>query len=282
MEIIRELELQSRGIYTGTIGLLQPGGDCVFNVAIRTVVVDAESGEATFGVGGGITIDSTAEGEYDECLVKAKFLNTPPQSFDLFESILLENGQYFLIERHLNRLRNSAEFFGFQFSEPAAISALEVLKTDHPDGRCKVKLTLKKDGSLVTDVSAIEPTKLWRVGLANSPVDSNDRLLFHKTTHREFYAKQVESRTDCDDLLFFNEREELTESSVANVVLKLEGKLVTPPVTAGLLAGTFREQLIVDGEIEERTIYRYELRQATELFLINSVRKWIKAELVEV
>ena len=282
MEIIRELELQSRGIYTGTIGLLQPGGDCVFNVAIRTVVVDAESGEATFGVGGGITIDSTAEGEYDECLVKAKFLNTPPQSFDLFESILLENGQYFLIERHLNRLRNSAEFFGFQFSEPAAISALEVLKTDHPDGRSKVKLTLKKDGSLVTDVSAIEPTKLWRVGLANSPVDSNDRLLFHKTTHREFYAKQVESRTDCDDLLFFNEREELTESSVANVVLKLEGKLVTPPVTAGLLAGTFREQLIVDGEIEERTIYRYELRQATELFLINSVRKWIKAELVEV
>src|SRR6185369_16875494 len=125
MEIIRELELQSRGIYTGTIGLLQPGGDCVFNVAIRTVVVDAESGEATFGVGGGITSDSTAEGEYDECLVKAKSLKTPPQSLDLFEPILLENCQYFLIERHLNRLRNSADFFGFQFSEPTAISALE-------------------------------------------------------------------------------------------------------------------------------------------------------------
>ena len=132
MEIIKELEPQPRGIYTGTIGLLQPGGDCVFNVAIRTVVVGAESGEATFGVGGGITIDSTAEGEYDECLVKAKFLNTPPQTFDLFESILLENGQYFLIERHLGRLRSSAEFFGFQFSESETVAKLDRLRSEHP------------------------------------------------------------------------------------------------------------------------------------------------------
>ena len=75
MQIIRELERFPRGAYTGTIGLLKPGGDCIFNVAIRTVVVDTELSIATFGVGGGVTIDSTADREYEECLVKSLFLN---------------------------------------------------------------------------------------------------------------------------------------------------------------------------------------------------------------
>ena len=280
MEIIKKLEPQPRGIYTGTIGLLQPGGDCVFNVAIRTVVVDAESGEATFGVGGGITIDSTAEGEYDECLVKAKFLNTSPQTFDLFESILLENGQYFLIERHVGRLRSSAEFFGFQFSESETVAKLDRLRSEHPDGKWKAKLMLAKSGRVEASVLPIELTRQWRVGLANLPIDSSDRLLFHKTTQREFYTNQLRSRPDCDDLLFFNERGELTESSVANVVLRLGDKLVTPPVSAGLLAGTFRDQLVSDGEIEQRTILVDDLKNASEVFLINSVRKWIRVVLV--
>jgi para-aminobenzoate synthetase/4-amino-4-deoxychorismate lyase len=254
MEIIRELEPQPRGIYTGTIGLLQPGGDCVFNVAIRTVVVDAESGEATFGVGGGITIGSTAECEYDECLVKAKFLNCSPQTFDLFESILLENGRYFLLERHLKRLRSSAEFFNFEFPESKIVAELERLRSEHPNGKWKAKLTLANSGRVEASVLPIELTSQWRVGLANFPIDSSDRLLFHKTTQRDVYTSQLELRPDCDDLLFLNERGELTESSVANVVLNLGGKLVTPPVSAGLLAGTFRDQLVSDGEIEERTI----------------------------
>ena len=97
MQIIRELERFPRGAYTGAIGLLKPGGDCVFNVAIRTVVIDTETGVATFGVGGGVTIDSTAEREYEECLVKSRFLHSTPVEFQLFESILLEDGEYFLV-----------------------------------------------------------------------------------------------------------------------------------------------------------------------------------------
>ena len=124
MEIIRELERSPRGAYTGTIGLLKPGGDCVFNVAIRTVVVDTETNQATFGVGGGVTIDSTAEREYEECLVKSRFLHTSPVEFQLFESMLLEDGEYFLLARHLERLRSSAEYFGFRFPEEE-INALE-------------------------------------------------------------------------------------------------------------------------------------------------------------
>ena len=283
MEIIRELEPHPRGIYTGAIGLLRPGGDCIFNVAIRTVVVDSETGMATFGVGGGITIDSTADREYEECLVKAKFLNTPRQTFDLFESLLLEDAEYFLLERHLERLRNSADFFGFEYSEIDIASRLDQLKRMHNDGSWKVRVVAAKQGALSTQAAPIEPgvEKVLKVGLATKAVDSNDRMLFHKTTQRSFYESQLKQQPECNDVIFFNERGEVTESTIANVVVELNGRLVTPPVSAGLLAGTFRDQLIADEQIEERTITVDELRAAKKIFLINSVRKWMKTVLYE-
>ena len=279
MEIIRELEPHPRGIYTGAIGLLRPGGDCTFNVAIRTVVVDSETGKATFGVGGGITIDSTADREYEECLVKAKFLNTLPQAFDLFESLRLEDGEYFLLERHRDRLRNSAAFFGFEYSETDVRSQLAQLKRLHSVGSWKVKLVLEKQGAISTQSIPIEMSeeKVLRVGFATAAVDSSDRILFHKTTQRSFYESQLRQSPECDDIIFFNERGEVTESTVANVVVELNGRLVTPPVSAGLLAGTFRDQLIEDGKIEERTLMVDELRAAGKFFLVNSVRRWMKA-----
>jgi len=280
MEIIRELEPHSRGAYTGTIGLLQPGGDCVFNVAIRTIVLDSETGRATFGVGGGITIDSTADSEYEECLTKARFLTSEPRQFDLFESMLLEDGEYFLIERHLARLRSSASFFGFEFSDSEVNSALESLKAEHPEGKWKTKLMLEKNGTVSTQMSKVEPTKDWIVGIASSAVDSNNRLLFHKTTARDLFSTELKSRPDCDDVVFFNKRGEVTESTLGNVVLEIDGRLVTPPRSAGLLAGTFRDQLIAESKIEERTLTLDELRNAKQFFLINSVRKWVRATLV--
>lgn len=280
MEIIRELERHPRGAYTGAIGLLRPGGDCTFNVAIRTIVIDSETRVATFGVGGGITIDSTADREYEECLVKAGFLTTRTESFDLFESILLEEGEWFLLERHLARLRASAEFFGFDFELAKARSTLDELLAKHYAGRWKVKLNLSPEGTLTSDATQIERhTKELQVALASSPVNSNDRLLYHKTTNRSFYTSELKAQPNVDDIIFFNEQGEVTESSIANVVVELEGQLVTPPIAAGLLAGTFRDQLIADGEIVERRITIEELRTAKEFYLINSVRKWMKAVL---
>src|SRR5215208_2365579 len=165
-EIIRELEHFPRGAYTGAIGFLKPGGDCVFNVAIRTVVIDTESSVATFGVGGGVTIDSTAEREYEECLVKSRFLHTSPEAFQLFESILLEAGQYFLLIQHLDRLRNSAEFFGFTFCEEEIRSALDGIAADNSSGALKVKLTLWRDRRVETESSPITTREQWRVALA--------------------------------------------------------------------------------------------------------------------
>jgi len=276
MEIIGQLEPNARGIYTGTIGLIKPGGDSIFNVAIRTVVIDSETNQATFGVGGGITIDSAAENEYEECLVKARFLNIRPRDFDLFESILLESGDWFLLARHLKRLRQSAEYFGFEFCEALVANELQNVKNSNPTGNWRVRLTLTKDGQVSTNVKALPSPKPFRVGLAESAIDSTDWLLFHKTTERSFYDAQLAAKPNCDDLIFFNERNEVTESSIANVVAKLNGRLYTPPVSAGLLAGTFRDQLIADNEIEERTIRVKEIRDAEAVFLINSVRKWIE------
>jgi len=264
MQIIRELERFPRGAYTGTIGLLQPGGDCVFNVAIRTVVIDTESNQATFGVGGGIVIDSTAEREYEECLVKSRFLHTTPAEFQLFESILMEDGEYFLLAEHLKRLKDSAEYFGFVTRIDAD---LERIATDNQSGSFKVRLTLWRDGRIETQITPIELLDVVKsVALATEPIDSSDRFLFHKTTRRR----------GVDDVIFWNERGEVTESSIANIVVPIDGELVTPPIECGLLPGVFRNHLLAEGTIKECVITIDEFQNAKEFFLINSVRKWIR------
>jgi len=267
MQIIRELERFPRGVYTGAIGLLQPGGDCVFNVAIRTVVIDAETNQANFGVGGGITIDSTAEREYEECLVKSRFLRSAPVEFQLFESILLEDGEYFLLADHLKRLQESAGYFGFAVTRIDA--DLERIAVDSPEGSYKVKVSLWKDGRIETQVTPIELLpELKPLTLATEPVDSSDRFLFHKTTRRR----------GADNVIFWNERGEVTESSIANVVVPIDGELFTPPLESGLLPGVFRNHLLAEGKIKERVLTLEEFQKAPEFFLINSVRKWIRSK----
>ena len=265
MQIIHELERFPRGVYTGAIGLLNPGGDCVFNVAIRTVVIDSETGVATFGVGGGVTIDSTAEREYEECLVKSRFLRSAPVEFQLFESILLEDRIYFLLPDHLKRLSESAEYFGFRCPMNDINEALSPITKQ--DGSFKVRLTLWRDGRIETRITPIESLRdVGRVELAPTPVDSSDRFLFHKTTRRR----------GGDNVIFWNERGEVTESSIANLVVPIDGELFTPPIECGLLPGVFRKHLLAQGKIKERVITIKEFKTAKEIFLINSVRKWIR------
>ncbi|MDQ3174145.1 MAG: aminodeoxychorismate synthase component I, partial [Acidobacteriota bacterium] len=281
MEIIRELEPFPRGIYTGTIGFIRPGGDCVFNVAIRTVILDSVSGAATFGVGGGITTDSTAEREYDECLLKSSFLNAPVVPFRLFESILLEKGEFFLLSRHIERLRASAKYFGFRFQEEEILCVLERVARTCSNARWKIRLLLANDGEIDTDavhLSAADRGTL-PVALATEPVNSSQKFLFHKTTNRLIYTRALGKRRDCYDVILWNERGEITESTKANVVISIDGQLYTPPQESGLLAGTFREELLAVGTIRERVILREELRMVASFFLVNSVHKWIPVSL---
>ncbi|KAA3659768.1 MAG: aminodeoxychorismate synthase component I [Chloroflexi bacterium] len=284
MEIINELEPHPRGIYTGSIGYLAPGRKAQFNVAIRTVVIDRETDAAVYGVGGGIVWDSEAGDEYEECRVKARVLTEKRPSFDLLDALLWEpeNG-YFLLEHHMNRLLSSAEYFNV----PIVPDQLEMLLTEFAatlSEPAKVRVQLKLNG--VASIEAVplaagDKPEPVRVGLAKEPVDANSIWLYHKTTRRQVYTNALASRPDCDDVLLWNERGELTETSSSNIVLKLEEELVTPPISSGLLSGTLRESLLQNGRITERILTLDDLKRCEQIYLINSVRKWKTAVLVE-
>lgn len=284
MEIIAELECAPRGVYTGAAGWLGPGRRACFNVAIRTVALDLERGEAVYGVGGGITWSSEAVLEWQETRLKARLLGDTVPRFELLETMLweTENG-YALLDRHLARLAASAEYFG-RPCDPARIRmSLEEAEKSFGDNPLRVRLLLDDSGSACLGAhpfDAAENVKPLRVGLAPEPVDSGDIFLFHKTTHRNVYERARQARPDLEEVILWNERDEVTESTTANIVVELEpGTRWTPPVDCGLLAGTLREELLDRGEIAERVIRKEELLGARMIWLINSVRGWMRAEI---
>ena len=278
MRLIHALEPEPRGVYTGAIGFIAPGRRAQFSVAIRTAVIDRERGRAVYSVGSGVVWDSDARAEYDECLLKARVLDASfgaPADFRLIESLRWtpEEG-YFLLDRHLERLAGSAGYFDHPFDGAAVVNALTEL-AGSLTGACKVRLLLDRRGRIEVEAEPLAAGKRpepLRVGLAREPVSSADMRLYHKTTRREPYEHARASRPDCDDVILWNERGELTESTVANLMLELDGRLYTPPVHSGLLSGTLRAQLLADGEIEERVLWPADLARATGIWLINSVR----------
>jgi len=281
MGIIAKLERRPRGAYCGAIGYVQPGGDCVFNVPIRSALLDTRTSRARMHVGGGVTWDSTARDEYAECMTKLQFATEHRPPFSLFETLLLEQGNYFLLDWHAARLQDSAVYFGFAFDRAAFDVALAAVAAERPKGRHRIKLLLDQAGGISVKSALIGPrrTERWTLGWADWPVDSSDVFLFHKTTRRETYDRILASHPEFQDVLMYNERGELTESCRANVVLKLEGKLWTPARESGLLAGTFRAELLQRGLVRECRVLLEDVERAQGMWLINSVRRWLRVEL---
>ena len=280
MEIIAELECSPRGMYTGCMGYVSPGPEACFNVAIRTAHLDREQERLEFGVGGGIVWESSAAGEYAECLVKAEVLRARAHpSFELLETLLYEEGAYFLLERHLERLSQSAAYWGFCYADDRVRAQLQDAAKAMA-GQRRVRLLLARNGAIRVQHEALAPPRRLRVALAVEPVDSADPLLYHKTTHRAMYDRQLAVRPDCDDVVLYNERGELTECCIGNLVLERTGVRYTPPVESGLLAGTFRAELLARGELKERTLLVGDLARADALYLVNSVRRWVELEAV--
>jgi para-aminobenzoate synthetase / 4-amino-4-deoxychorismate lyase len=283
--IIADLEDSARGPYCGAIGYLAPAGSgeprASFNVAIRTVVLDAQTRTAEYGVGGGITHDSSASGEYEEIVAKARVLTDVRPAFELFESLAHVPAEGFRhLDEHHERLADSAGYFGFRFEPEAAAAALKRAVAE-VTGPSVVRLTLARDGGLSTDVRDLPPADdVVRVALDDEPVDPSDVWLFHKTTRRAPYERRRERRPDVDDVLLVNDRGEVTESTIANLAVRLDGVWVTPPVDAGLLPGTYRNVLLRGGRLTERPVTVDELRGARELALVSSVRGWRLAALV--
>jgi para-aminobenzoate synthetase/4-amino-4-deoxychorismate lyase len=288
MRLIRELEPTPRRIYTGAIGFLAPGGlarrRAQFNVAIRTVLVDRATGQAEYGVGGGIVWDSVADDEYAECQIKARVLTARPPTFALLESLRwTPEAGYFLLERHLGRLRDSAAYFSFALDIGRAREQLAALAGGLPAIAHKVRLLVAQDGDLQVEAAPLpEPEPApgpLGLHLALTPLSPADVFLYHKTTQRQIYDRARAARPGADDVLLWNERGEITETTVGNVAVQLDGEWFTPPVECGLLAGTYRALLLDEGRIRERTITREMLSRSQGLAVVNSVRLWRAARL---
>jgi para-aminobenzoate synthetase/4-amino-4-deoxychorismate lyase len=285
MEIIQGLEKDPRGIYTGAIGFIAPDGTAQFNVAIRTAVVDRSAGVVEYGIGGGIVWDSNADSEYEEAITKSRILarrnpEMQPGCFQLLETMLWEDGEIFLLERHLKRLAGSAEYFDVKVDLNEIRDHLCNLRFNEPT---RLRLLLSRDGQFKVESASCRWAQRQDAAstlvLAKKPVDSGDVFLYHKTTSRAVYEKAKADFPEADDVLLFNERGEVTESCVANVVIELDGRKVTPPVSCGLLSGTFRDELLERGEIVEQIVILDDLKRASAIWLVNSVRKWRKVSL---
>ncbi|MGZ4150529.1 MAG: chorismate-binding protein, partial [Actinomycetota bacterium] len=288
MGIVAALEDSPRGVYCGTVGYLAPSGApgprARFNVAIRTVAYDAETGAAEYGVGGGITWDSRADAEYDETIAKARVLTARRPEFRLLETLLHEPGSgYARLPQHLVRLADSAAYFGFVFDHDAVREALDREAGRFTTRPARVRLLLDRRGSVETG-SAPLATPAGPVRLAVDPahpVDPSDPLLFHKTTLRERYDDAAARFPDADDVILVNVRGEATETTVANLAARIGGAWWTPPLHAGLLPGCERAALLADGTLRERSLRVEELRAAEELAVLNSVRGMRPAVLLD-
>ena len=312
MRIISELETTPRRIYTGTIGYIAPTRKATFNVAIRTALIDRDAQIAEYGVGGGIVWDSTSADEYAEALLKARVLTESTPQFSLLETLLWtpEEG-FFLQDKHIARLLDSAAYFDFPISsksqgssspewsstgvsEPPFAKAiietyLQKISSSFTSAQ-RVRLLLDKNGSMsheAKSTQAAEDHPPLNIRLATEPIDSTNRFLYHKTTHREVYAHAIgsfgglapEKLQKFDDVLLYNERNELTEFTIGNLIVEIDGKFFTPPLSCGLLPGTFRAHLLETGQVAERITRVEELKNCTRIFLVNSVRRWQQVNL---
>lgn len=279
MEIINKLEQEPRKIYTGSIGYFAPDGKAQFNVAIRTALIEKDKKTIQYGVGSGVVWDSDAESEYKECFVKARILKEKQPAFNLLETMLLEeNGHLFLKNYHLERLAKSAEYFDFKLDMLQLEKRLSSFHSNNPKP-AKIRLLIEKRGSAQVEILPIEENEdVIDTAFAKSVLDKNTPFIYHKTTFRQPYAHAVEEakRLNLKDLILLNSRGEVCETIIGNIVIQVGETFFTPPVTVGLLEGTFRQFLLDNGKLKEKVLFPNHILTADAVFRINSVRKWTK------
>ncbi|HLR64701.1 MAG TPA: bifunctional chorismate-binding protein/class IV aminotransferase [Pseudogracilibacillus sp.] len=273
---IKALESFSRHVYCGAIGYITPDDEAIFNVPIRTLQFDKKEGLASYGAGGAITKGSDIVEEYKEVLTKTGILNKKYEAFELIETLAIKEGQALYDEEHLQRLIQSASYFNYPFDQAAFKQIVSQACQQYQSGYWRLRLTLNEAGCLDHTVTEESVIKEAVVTFADEPIHRNNIYLYHKTTNRKIYQERKEQHPDVFDVLLMNERHEVTEFTIGNLVIELDGKLYTPPVTSGLLAGTFRQYLLNAGQIEEKVLYKEDVLKAEKIWLINSVREWVK------
>jgi len=300
MQLIGALETSPRGLYTGAIGWLDAReddpealGDFCLSVAIRTLELDAPDAgglrRGRLGVGAGIVLDSKAEEERDECKLKARFLSALDPGFELFETMqATRGGGVAHIERHLARLSASARYFGFRFDDVALRVQLDAaIDTLVEDTVHRVRLALSHDGTAAITHAVLAPlrSKTVKVLLSQetSATRASDLFLRHKTTVRAHYdaAWRAAEAQGAFDMLFFNERGELTEGGRSNVFVKRDGIWMTPPLSSGVLPGVMRGVMLADPAWAalEAVLTRDDVLNAQAIVVCNALRGALPATL---
>lgn len=283
MEIIHALEHGPRGPYTGAIGCITPDRDFTFSVPIRTLTLRADGPRryrGSLGIGAGIVADSVTAAEYEECLLKARFLTAPLPEFDLIETIRWSaDGGYSLLDGHMARLQASARYFGFALNMAETQGQLAAMADTLDHGLMwRVRLVLSTSGALAITAAPMPETGLPQdptIALSNVTVQSDDPLLFHKTTARTVYSRALDearARTGCFDAILCNERGELTEGSFTNLFVDLDGQTLTPPLSSGLLPGVLRADLLIRKQAIEAVLTPADLARADRIRVGNAVR----------
>ena len=275
MDIIKELEPQPRGVYCGTIGLLLPNGRRIFNVAIRTIQL--HKGQAIYGVGGGITWDSTWESEYREVHQKAAVLYRKQVRFKLITTGRISQKNLLFEEQHLERLTKASRYFSFPFDPEELRQKIEEecqVCDSHQDYR--LRISLSKSGEMEVSRQVLEPLSptFCKAKLCLQEADLNQAFTYFKTTHRPHLSLGEQ------EIIYHNVAGELLETSIGNLVLKIAGKLYTPPTSLGILPGTYRQHLLERGQVEEKVLTLADLNQAETIYGCNAVRGLYELELI--
>jgi len=279
MRIISELETSPRGIYTGSIGVIRPQRQMRFSVAIRTLIHNKSERYCEYGVGCGIVWDSDPNQEWQELLVKSRILFANQDPLELLETMRYDSDRGILrLDQHLNRLDRAAAFFGFDLNREAIVRELGAFSA-HGDSR--LRLLIDADGCVRLSHAPVPVTKSRiRLKLANQAVSSRDNFLYFKTTRRLVYERNKLTDEDCDDTILFNERGELTETTIYNLYLEIGGELLTPAAHCGLLPGVYRQTLLESGQAREAVLKKSDLLRARRVFVSNSVRELCEAEFI--
>ncbi len=273
---ISELEPSGRGIYCGAIGFMAPGRRARFNVAIRTLVLGKE---AVYPVGSGIVWDSNPADEWQECQIKTRLLSPVQSGWQSLETMLWTPAAGFaFLNEHLHRLATSLSEIGLSTDLESVNQALKDAVQGQTEA-LRVRLLISQFGEVTIE---IKPLGDWpetlRAAIAR-PILSTDPWLRHKTTHRRIYDHARREHPDCDDVLLVNERGELCEFTLGNLVIERDGELLTPPRSASLLPGVQREVDLHSGKIREGTLFLRDLERAKSIWHINSVRGWTRVKI---
>ncbi len=285
MQIIKKLESQERKVYTGGIGFLSPKKEAVFNIPIRTIIIDKNKGE--LGIGSGIVFDSNAEDEFLECKLKAKFISQKVTDFQLIETILWKN-TFYLLNLHLKRLRSSAKYFDFYFDENIIYRQLLRLSANFKKNHFyKIRLLLNENGILNLRYKKLsgkfnfarhhqkQKVRKKTIIISSIPTHSKDTFKFHKTTNRTLYNKEHTKykQKGFFEVIFKNEKNQITEGSITNIFIKKGQHYYTPPIECGLLNGIYRQMFIKQNKnVIIKIITEKDLINAEEIYLCNSIK----------